>query len=135
MRQLVKLQDEVEVAYSRIVSVTVDTREVIAAFRAGLGTRWTILSDPERVYQRELDLLETTDTINRPYIPYTFTLYPDLTIHRIYNGYWFWGRATMEELRQDMREITRRIRPDFDLQKVNSSPPPAGGIAERPKQG
>lgn len=125
MRQLVKLQDEVEVAYSRIVSVTVDVREVIAAFRAGLGARWTILSDPERVYQRELDLLETTDTLNRPYIPYTFTLFPDLAIHRIYNGYWFWGRATMEELRQDMREITRRIRPDFDLQQVKSSPPSA----------
>ncbi len=117
MRQLVELQNEVEVAYSKIVSVTVDPPEVISAFRAGLGARWTILSDPERIYQRELDLLETTDTINRPYIPYTFTLYPDLMIHRIYNGYWFWGRATMEELRQDMREITRRIRPDFDLQK------------------
>jgi peroxiredoxin len=117
MRQLVELQNEVEVAYSKIVSVTVDSPEVISAFRAGLGARWTILSDPERIYQGELDLLETTDTINRPYIPYTFTLSPDLTIHRIYNGYWFWGRATMEELRQDMRDITRRIRPDFDLQK------------------
>ena len=116
MRQLVELQNEVEVAYSKIVSVTVDMPEVIAAFRAGLGARWTILSDADRVYQRELDLLETTDTINRPYIPYTFTLYPDLKIQRIYNGYWFWGRATKEELRQDMREITRRIRPDFDLQ-------------------
>ena len=116
MRQLVELQNEVEVAYSKIVSVTVDRPEVIAAFRAGLNARWTILSDPDRIYQRELDLLETTDTINNPYIPYTFTLFPDLSIHRIYNGYWFWGRATMEELRQDMREITRRIRPDFDLQ-------------------
>ena len=116
MRQLVELQNEVEVAYSKIVSVTVDRPEVIAAFRAGLNARWTILSDPDRIYQRELDLLETTDSINNPYIPYTFTLFPDLTIHRIYNGYWFWGRATMEELRQDMREITRRIRPDFDLQ-------------------
>ena len=121
MRQLVELQNEVEVAYSKIVSVTVDRPEVIAAFRAGLDARWTILSDPDRIYQRELDLLETTDTINTPYIPYTFTLFPDLTIHRIYNGYWFWGRATMEELRQDMREITRRIRPDFDLQNPRKS--------------
>ena len=116
MRQLVELQNEVEVAYSKIVSVTVDRPEVTAAFRAGLNARWTILSDPDRIYQRELDLLETTDTLNKPYIPYTFTLFPDLTIYRIYNGYWFWGRATMEELRQDMREITRRVRPDFDLQ-------------------
>jgi hypothetical protein len=26
-----------------------------------------------------------------------------------------WARPTVEELRQDLREITRRIRPDFDL--------------------
>ena len=115
MRQLVELQDEVEVAYSRIVSVTVDAREVVAAFRAGLGIRWTILSDPERIYQRELDLLETTDTINRPYIPYTFTLFPDLTIHRIYNGYWFWGRPSFYDLWRDLRAATAEIRPDWDL--------------------
>ena len=58
-----------------------------------------------------LGLLETTDTLHRPYAPTVFTLYPDLTIHSAYNGYWFWGRPTAEELRQNFREITRRIRP------------------------
>jgi hypothetical protein len=38
-----------------------------------------------------------------------------LTIHRAYNGYWFWGRATMEELRQDMRAITRELRDDWEV--------------------
>jgi peroxiredoxin len=112
-RRLVAFQDEAEVAYSRIVSVSVDRHEVAAAFRAGLGARWTFLADPDRTAQAELGMRETTDTINDPYAPAVFTLYPDLTIHRAYDGYWFWGRPTMEELRADLREITRAIRPDW----------------------
>ncbi len=115
MRQLVELQDEVEVAYTRMVSVTVDAPEVISAFRAGLGARWTILSDHERRWLDRLDLEETADPLHRPYVPFTFTLYPDLTIHAAYDGYWFWGRATMEELRRDMRAISRAVRKDFDF--------------------
>ncbi len=75
-RRLVEFQDEVEVAYTRMVSVSVDPPEVESAFRAGLGARWTFLSDGERRYVDELDLLETTDTIHRPYVPTAFTLYP-----------------------------------------------------------
>jgi hypothetical protein len=42
-------------------------------------------------------------------------LAPGLVIHKIYNGYWFWGRPSPDELRQDLREVTRAIRPDWDL--------------------
>lgn len=114
MRQLVQLQDEVEVAYTRMVSVTVDPPEVVSAFRAGLGARWTILSDADRLWQERLDLLEVTDPASRPYVPITFTLRPDRTIHRVYGGYWFWGRPTLEDLRQDMRQISQAVRQDFD---------------------
>ena len=112
-RRLIALQDEAEVAYSRIVSVSVDVPAVSAAFRAGLGARWTFLSDPGRSVQTELGLRETTDTLNDPYVPAVFTLFPDLTIHRAYDGYWFWGRPTTEELRGDMREISAGIRADW----------------------
>jgi len=114
-RVLVQLQDEAEVAYTRFISVSVDPPETEAAFRAGLGARWTFLSDHDRTYIETLGLLETTDTLHRPYAPAVFTLYPDLTIHAVYNGYWFWGRPTAEELRQDFREITRRLRPDWEV--------------------
>ncbi|MGI8946232.1 MAG: redoxin domain-containing protein [Thermoleophilaceae bacterium] len=114
MRELTALQDELEVAYARIAVVTVDPPEVQAAFRAGLGARFTFLSDAGRAWLPRLGLEEHTDTIHDPYRPAAFTLLPDLTIHRAYNGYWYWGRATMEELRIDMRDITRRIRPDWD---------------------
>lgn len=115
MRQLVGVQDEFEVAYARIVVVSVDPPEVQAALRAGLGARFTFLSDAERRWPRRLGLLETTDTVHHPYRPAAFTLLPDLTVHRAYNGYWFWGRATMEELRRDMRAITRAVRDDWEV--------------------
>jgi peroxiredoxin len=115
MRELCRLQDEFEVAYARIVVLSVDTPEVQAAFRAGLGARFTFLSDAERRWLAPLGLLETTDTVHRPYGPAAFTLFPDLRIHSVYNGYWYWGRATMEELRRDMREISREIRDDWEV--------------------
>jgi peroxiredoxin len=112
--RMIAFQDEVEVAYARVISVSVDPPEVSAAFRAGLGARWTFLSDVDRSVQGQLALRETTDTVHDPYVPAVFTLFPDLTIHRAYNGYWFWGRPTMEELRGDMRAITRAVRADWE---------------------
>src|SRR4051794_586085 len=112
-RGLVALQDEVEVGYARLVSLSVDPPAVTSAFRAGLGARWTFLCDPEREALTALGLRETTDTVNHPYVPAVFTLRPDLTIHRAYDGYWFWGRPTLEELRQDLRAISAGVRPDW----------------------
>lgn len=90
MRGLLALQDEAEVAYTSIVSLSVDPPEVSAAFRAGLGARWTFLSDPRREHLDALDLREHTDTVHHPYRPGVFVLGPDLTVHRAYNGYWYW---------------------------------------------
>jgi peroxiredoxin len=115
LRNLVSLQDELEVAYTRLVVVSVDPPEVQAAFRAGIGARFLFLSDAERFWLDRLALRETTDTVHDPYRPAAFTLFPDLTVHRAYNGYWFWGRPTHEELRRDLREITRAIRDDWEL--------------------
>jgi len=113
LREVTALQDEFEVAYARIVVVSIDAPEVQAAFRAGLGARYVFLSDPERRWLQRLDLLEQTDTTHRPYRPTAFTLFPDLTIHTAYDGYWYWGRPTMEDLRRDMRTISRAVREDF----------------------
>ena len=113
-RMLVALQDELEVAYARIVSVSVDESLPTSAFRAGIGARWTFLCDPTRELQEKLGLCETTDTVYRPYVPTVFTLHPDLTVDRVWNGYWFLGRPTAEELRVRLREISEQVRPDWD---------------------
>jgi peroxiredoxin len=113
-RRLVRLQEELEVAYVRVVSVSVDPPPVAAAFRAGLGARWTFLCDPDRLEQERLGLRETTDTVYRPYVPAAFTLFPDRTIRGVWNGYWYVGRPTDEEIRADLRAIQREIRADWE---------------------
>ena len=112
-RRLVRLQDELEVSYARIVSVSVDPPPVSAAFRAGLGARWTFLSDPERTAQAELKLRETTDTVYNPYVPRVFVLDPELRIESVYDGYWFLGRPTEHELIGALRAVAARVRPDW----------------------
>ena len=115
LRELCRLQDEFEVAYARIVILSVDTSDVQGAFRAGLGARFTFLSDAERRWLPRLDLLETTDAVHHPYRPAAFTLFPDLRVHRTYNGYWYFGRPKHEEIRRDMRDITMAVREDWEL--------------------
>jgi peroxiredoxin len=113
-RRLLALQEDAEVAYSRILSVSVDPPGVSAAFRAGLGARWTFLSDPDRELQKQLRLRETTDTLHDPFVPAVVVISPDLRIHTVYNGYWYWGRPTHDELVKDLREISRALRPDWE---------------------
>jgi hypothetical protein len=48
-------------------------------------------------------------------IPHTIVLEPGLTIYKIYMGYWFFGRPTVEELRQDLRVVIKKCRPDWDI--------------------
>ncbi len=48
-------------------------------------------------------------------IPYTFVLGPELRIYSIYNRYWYWRRPSNDDLRRDLRELTRLTRPDWDL--------------------
>jgi peroxiredoxin/cold shock CspA family protein len=108
MRGLVRFQSELAVSYSKLVSVSADSPRVAAAFRAGLGARWPFLSDEDRKVIERVDILDETEGeyagVSRPF---TFVLGPDLTIHRIYDGWFFVGRPTLEELRHDLREIMR----------------------------
>jgi peroxiredoxin len=96
--------------------VSTDPPEIAAAFRAGLGATLTFLSDHERRAVTELDIIEVTPPDFKHgliALPYTFSLGPDLAIHRIYNGWWYVGRPTLEELRQDMRAIMAECRADY----------------------
>jgi cold shock CspA family protein/peroxiredoxin len=113
MRQLVQFQRELAVNYSRLVSISADPPIVNAAFRAGLGAEWPFLSDVERAVIKQLDILDETEgEYAYRAQPYTFVLRPDLRIHAIYNGWFFVGRPTLEELRHDLRAIMQ-LRADY----------------------
>jgi cold shock CspA family protein/peroxiredoxin len=113
MRQLVQFQRELAVNYSQLVSISADPPIVNAAFRAGLGAEWPFLSDVERAVIKQLDILDETEgEYAYRAQPYTFVLRPDLRIHAIYNGWFFVGRPTLEELRHDLRAIMQ-LRADY----------------------
>jgi len=112
---LVQLHRELEVGYCRLVTISTDNITESNEFRTGVGAHWPFLSDPGRKVQRDLDIAEYTDAKHNPMIPHTIVLEPGLIIYKIYMGYWFFGRPTVEELRQDMRAITQRCRPDWDI--------------------
>src|SRR5216684_6930864 len=106
MRQLVEFQRELAVNYGKLVAVSADPPLVQAAFRAGLGAQWTFLSDEQRMAIKQINILDETEgEYAYRAQPYTFVLRPDLHIHAIYNGWYFVGRPTNEELRHDLRAI------------------------------
>jgi hypothetical protein len=35
--------------------------------------------------------------------------------YKIYNGYWFFGRPTVEDLRQNLHAMLAKCRPDWDI--------------------
>ncbi|MER8491960.1 redoxin domain-containing protein [Mesorhizobium australicum] len=112
---LVQLHREMEVGYCRLVTITTDNLLETNEYRSGVGAHWPFLSDPRRVVQQDLDIAEYTDLAHNPMIPHVIVMEPGLVVYKIYNGYWFFGRPTVEELRQDMRTVTMKCRPDWDI--------------------
>jgi peroxiredoxin len=112
---LIELHREMEVGYCRLVTASTDNLAETNEYRTGIGAHWTFLSDAGRMIQKDLDIAEYTDPIHNPMIPHTIVLEPGLVVYKIYNGYWFFGRPTLEELRQDLRAVTKKCRPDWDI--------------------
>jgi len=109
MRGLVRFQSELAVNYCKLVTVSADPPKVQAAFRAGLGAEWPFLSDEKREAINALDILDETEGeyagVSRPF---TFMLRPGLTVRKVYDGWFFVGRPTLEELRRDLRGIMEK---------------------------
>ena len=95
--------------------ISTDNITLTNEYRTGVGAHWPFLSDAGRIVQKDLDIAEYTDPVNNPMIPHVIVLEPGLVIYKIYNGYWFFGRPTLEDLRQDLRAVTRKCRPDWDI--------------------
>jgi peroxiredoxin len=112
---LARLHRELEVGYCRMVTISTDNLIETNEFRTAADAHWTFLSDPGRVVQKDLDIAEYTDPGHNPMIPHVVVLEPGLVVFKIYNGYWFFGRPTVEELRQDLRAVLKKCRPDWDI--------------------
>ena len=115
------LQPELIVNYCKLVVVSVDNAMTSKEVKDSLGATFPFLCDPERKLLYELDLVDRTDPHHGEiFIPYTFMLDRDRTIHKVYNGWWYVGRPTVEEIRMDFRALMSR-RPEWWYDKM----PPA----------
>ena len=89
-----------------MITVSVDKRYDADDMREALGAEWPFLWDNNRELLHELEMVDSTDYIHGEiFIPYTFVLDGNRTIFKIYNGWWFLGRPTVEELRMDLRSL------------------------------
>jgi peroxiredoxin len=98
---------KIVVAYTKIATIATDEHHTLQEFRNSVGAQWPFLSDPGRIVQKDLD--------NDPMIPHTLVLRPGLVVHKIYNGYWFWGRPSFYDLWHDLRDVSSETWPDWDL--------------------
>jgi peroxiredoxin len=107
------LQPELRVNYSKLITVSVDDPVMTREVRDQLNANWPFLCDLDRMLLHELEMTDTTDPLHGEiYIPYTFILDRERVIYKIYNGWWFLGRPTVEEIRMDFRDLMSR-RPDW----------------------
>ncbi len=115
------LQPELAVNYCRLAVVWTDDPASTRAARGELGATFPFLCDHERNVITLLDIMDTTDARHPDIaIPYTFVLDGDRTIFKIYNGWWYVGRPTVEELRMDLRALMSRRQ---DWWYANTPPP------------
>ena len=104
-----ELQPELIVNYCKLVVVSVDSPMLSGEVRDGLGATFPFLCDAEKKVITDLDIVDSSDSYHSPIaIPYTFVLDRDRTIYKIYNGWWYVGRPTVEELRMDLRALLSR---------------------------
>lgn len=112
------LQSELAVSYCKLFVVTVDNAVITRPFQQELGAKYPFLIDADRQLIRELDIVDNTDAKHSPIpIPYTFVLDRNREIYKIYDGWWFVGRPTVEELRLDLRALMAR-RDDYSYDRA-----------------
>ena len=113
--QLAAFYPQINVAYTKIATISTDDQHTSQEFRARSAPSGPSSRTPSARSSSDLDIQEYTDPKHDPMIPHTLVLKPGLVVHSIYNGYWFWGRPSVEDLRRDLRAVMSEIRPDWDL--------------------
>ena len=115
LKALTAFHPQLVVGSCQLVVITTDDWHTANNLRQQLGAHYPFLYDEKRVVRDDLQITEYTDTEHEPMIPHTILLGPDLRVERVWNGYYYWGRPSTGELHGALRELTERIRPDWDL--------------------
>ena len=113
-REMVKFHEWCDVAFTTVVTILPNDLHDTNKMRIAAGAHWTYLSDGDLVVQQTLGIREYTDPHHDATVPHTALLAPGLKIDKTYVGYWFWGRPSIYQLWEDLQDLFRRTKDDFD---------------------
>jgi peroxiredoxin len=113
-REMLHFYEWASVAFTQLVTVLPNDLHDVYKLKISTGAHWTYLADTDLEVQKALDIREYTDPIHDANVPHTLLLAPGLEIDKVYVGYWFWGRPSPYRLWDDLGDLFRRIKPDFD---------------------
>jgi peroxiredoxin len=113
-REMLRFHEWASVAFTQLVTVLPNDLHDVYKLKISTGAHWTYLADGDLEVQKALDIREYTDPIHDANVPHTLLLAPGLEIDKVYVGYWFWGRPSPYRLWEDLGDLFRRIKPDFD---------------------
>jgi peroxiredoxin len=113
-RDMLQVHDWIRAArFSSIVTILPDTVEELGRMRTTTGASWPFLSDKALELQQLLRIRDPFYERDST-VPHILILAPGLVIDKVYVGSWYWGRASAHDIFSDLRDLTMRIRPDFD---------------------
>jgi peroxiredoxin len=112
--EMIRFHQWSAVAFTKMATILPNSQHDTSRMRISTGAFWPFLADEELEVQRTLDIREYTDDHHDANVPHTLVLAPGLEIDKVYVGYWFWGRPSPYQLWEDLQDLFRRIKPDFD---------------------
>jgi hypothetical protein len=89
-----------------MVTITTTDPQEALSYPDGGWAEWPFPADPGRIVQRDLDIGEYTGAGHNQIVPQR-SCEPGPIVYKVCNGYWFFGRHTVEELRRDLRAMVR----------------------------
>jgi peroxiredoxin len=113
-REMLRFHEWASVAFTQLVTVLPNDLHDVYKLKISTGAHWTYLADSKLEVQAALDIREYTDPLHDANVPHTLLLAPGLEVEKVYVGYWFWGRPSPYRLWEDLGDLFRRLKPDFD---------------------
>jgi peroxiredoxin len=114
-REMVKFHEFEDVAFTKVVTILPNDLHDVHKLRISSGAHWPFLADEKLEARTRFEIDEYTDTHHdNAVVPHTLILAPGLVVDKVYVGYYFWGRPSVYRLWEDVGDLLRRIKDDFD---------------------
>jgi peroxiredoxin len=114
-REMVRFHEWCDVAFTQLVTILPNDGHDTLKLRISSGAHWPFLADEKLELRSHFEIDEYTDTHHdNAVVPHTLVVAPGLVIDKVYCGYWFWGRPSIYQLWEDLQDLHRRIKEDYD---------------------